>query len=77
MFPREPVAKKANRLIRPLPDRARDDCPARGVKARRALRWRTMVAYHEEVGLFPKIAGENLFRNKIPEALEADRHCKG
>jgi hypothetical protein len=77
MFPREPVAKRADRLIRPLPDRAHDNRSARGVKARRALRWRAMVAFHEEVGLFPKIAGENLFRNKIPEVLEADRHCKG
>jgi hypothetical protein len=32
-----------------------------------------MVAFHEEVGLFPKIAGENLLRNKILKFLEADK----
>ena len=31
--------------------RSHDDCPARGVKARRALRGRTMVAFHEK-GVF-------------------------
>src|SRR4029453_1904027 len=29
--------------------RPSDDCPAHGVKALRALRWRTMVAFHEKV----------------------------
>jgi hypothetical protein len=37
------------RLIRQLPDRPHDDHPARGVKARRALRQRTVVAFHEEI----------------------------
>ena len=47
--------------------RAHDDRPARGVKARRALHWRTIVAFHEEVGLSSTIAGKSTFRNKIPE----------
>ena len=37
------------RLIRQLPDRPHDDRPARGVKTRRALRQRTVVAFHEEM----------------------------
>jgi hypothetical protein len=32
--------------------RPSDDCPAHDVKALRALRWRTMVAFHEKVSLF-------------------------
>jgi hypothetical protein len=57
--------------------RAHDNPPSRGVKARRALRWRTMVAFHEELDLLPTIAGENTFRNKIPETLEPHRLCNG
>ena len=37
------------RQIRQLPDRPHDDRPARGVKTRRALRQRTVVAFHEEM----------------------------
>jgi hypothetical protein len=47
------------------------------VKARRALRWRTMVAFHEKVGLFTTIAGESIFRNKIPETPQPCRLCNG
>ena len=57
--------------------RPHDDRPARGVKARRALRRRTMVAFHEELGLSPTIAGESMFRNKIPETLQPRRLCNG
>jgi hypothetical protein len=32
--------------------RPRDDRPAGGVKARRALHWRTMVAFHKKVSLY-------------------------
>jgi hypothetical protein len=81
MLPREPVAKRANRLIRPLPDRPHDDRPACGVKARRALHWRTVVAFHKEVSLLPTIAVEYVFRNKIlrrcsPEGLIPDYDCE-
>ena len=31
--------------------RLHDNRPARGVKARHALHWRTMVTFHKEVGL--------------------------
>jgi hypothetical protein len=54
-----------------------DGRPARRVKARRALRWRTMVAFHEELGVSPTIAGESVFRNKFPETLEPHRLCNG
>jgi hypothetical protein len=33
--------------------RPHDDCPARGVKARRAICWQTVVAFHGELG-FPQ-----------------------
>jgi hypothetical protein len=69
--------KRVNRLIRQPPDRADDDRPARGVKARRALHWRTIVAFHEELDLLPKVAGKSMFRNKIPETLVPDRLCNG
>jgi len=36
-----------------------------------------MVAFHEELGLLPTIAGESMFRNKIPETLEPHRLCIG
>jgi hypothetical protein len=45
--------------------RLHDDRPARGVKARRALR-RTMVAFHKELRVSLTIANEVTFRNKIP-----------
>jgi hypothetical protein len=45
--------------------RPHDDRPAGGVKARRALHWRTMVAFHKKVSLLPTIVGESVFRNKI------------
>jgi hypothetical protein len=32
--------------------RHHDDRPARGVKARRALRWRIMVPFHDEFSAF-------------------------
>ena len=64
-------------LLRLTSRRLHDDRPARGVKARRALHWRNMVAFHEEVGLLPTIAGETMFRNKIPETLEPRRLCNG
>ena len=57
--------------------RPHDDRPARGVKARRAFHWRTMVAFHEEVGLLPTVAGKSIFRNKIPETPEPCRLCNG
>ena len=54
-----------------------DDRPARSVKTRRALRWRTMVAFHEEVGLLRTIAGESVFRNKISGTEGRSRNpCK-
>ena len=57
--------------------RPHDDRPARGVKARRALHWRTIFAFHEEVGLLSTIAGKNMFWNKIPETLEPHCLCNG
>jgi hypothetical protein len=48
--------------------RPHDDRPVRGVKARRALRWRTMVAFHKELRVSLTIADEVMFRNKIPTA---------
>jgi hypothetical protein len=57
--------------------RPHDHRPARGVKARRALRGRTMVAFHEELGLLPTIAGKSIFRNKIPETPQPHRLCNG
>src|SRR5271165_5543197 len=47
-----------------------DDRPARGVKARRALRRRTMVAFHKEFRVSPTIAGQSMFTNKITETLK-------
>ncbi len=35
----------------------------RGMKAHRALHWRNMVAFHEEMGLLATIPGETVFRN--------------
>ena len=69
--------KRASRLIRQLPDRFHDNRPARGVKARRALRPGTMVAFHEEVDLLPTIIAEIVFRNKIPETPQRRRLCNG
>jgi hypothetical protein len=45
--------------------RPHDDRPTRGMKARRALRWRTMVAFHKEFRVSPTITAEITFRNKI------------
>jgi hypothetical protein len=44
-----------------------DHRPKRLVKPRRALDCRTMLAFHEELGLLPRVAGKNKLRNKIPE----------
>jgi hypothetical protein len=55
--------------------RPHDDRPARGVKARRALRRRTMVAFHKEFRVSPTIAGESMYRNKIPETLKSPCLC--
>jgi hypothetical protein len=46
--------------------RPHDDRPVRGVKARRALRRGTMVAFHKELRVSLTIADEVTFRNKIP-----------
>jgi hypothetical protein len=35
--------------------RRHDDRPARGVKARRDHRWRTMVAFHSEFSMFNQL----------------------
>jgi hypothetical protein len=45
--------------------RPHDHRPARGVKARRALRGRTVVAFHEELDLLPTIAGETSLGTKF------------
>src|SRR5271165_936234 len=55
--------------------RPHDDRPARGVKARRVLRRRTMVAFHNECRVSPTITGESRFRNKIPETLKPGCLC--
>ena len=39
--------------------RLHDDRPARGVKARRALRWRTLVAFHKYFRVFINFSGSN------------------
>jgi hypothetical protein len=57
--------------------RPHDDRPARGVKARRALRRRTMVAFHKEFRVSPTLAGESVFRNRIPETLKPGCLCNG
>jgi len=57
--------------------RSHDDRPARGVKARRTLRLRTMVAFHKEFRVSPTIAGEIAFRNKIPETRRPGCLCNG
>ena len=36
-----------------------------------------MVAFHEGMGLSSTIAGESLFRNRIPETPQARRLCNG
>ena len=64
-------------LVRLTSRRLHDDRAARGMKAHRALHWRNMVAFHEEIGLLPTIPGETVFRNKIPETLEPRRLCNG
>ena len=51
--------------------RPQDDRPARGVQARRALHWRTVVAFHKDVSLLPTITGESLVRNKILKLCNA------
>jgi hypothetical protein len=45
--------------------RSHEDPPARGVKACRAPRRRTMVAFHNEFCVLPTITAEIMFRNKI------------
>src|SRR6478736_1278349 len=55
--------------------RPHDDRPARGVKARRALRWRVMVAFHKDFRVSSTVADEITFRNKIPETLKPARLC--
>jgi hypothetical protein len=49
-IPIEPaqLSQSSRRSLRLALGCAHDDRPARGVKARRALHWRTMVAFHEE-----------------------------
>jgi hypothetical protein len=56
--------------------RPHDDRPARGVKARRALRRETMVAFHKEFRVSSTITGKSMFRNKIPETLKPGCLCK-
>jgi hypothetical protein len=45
--------------------RPHDDCPARGVKARRPLRRRTMVAFHKEFRVSPTIAVKRCLGTKF------------
>ena len=52
---------------RPTMRRSHDDRPARDVKACRAPVWRTVVAFHNEFRVSPKIAAGIMFRNKISE----------
>jgi len=47
------------------------------VKAHRALLWRTVVAFHEEIGLLPTIVAKSVFTNKISAALESNRPYQG
>jgi hypothetical protein len=49
--------------------RPHHDRPVGGVKTFRALRWRTMVAFHKELRVSPTITAKSMFRNKIPETL--------
>jgi hypothetical protein len=51
--------------LRPTLRRPPDDRPPHGVKARRALRWWTMVAFHKEYRVSLTIAVGITFRNKI------------
>jgi len=57
--------------------RPQHDRPACGVKARRAFRWRTMVAFHKEFRVSPRLAVESMLRNKIPETLKLGCLCNG
>ena len=56
-------------------------CSVKLITATRAdasvLHCRTMVAFHEGMGLSSTIAGESLFRNRIPETPQARRLCNG
>jgi hypothetical protein len=47
------------------------------VKARSALRQRTMVLFHKDFRLSPILAGQITFRNKIPETLKPACLCNG
>jgi hypothetical protein len=57
--------------------RVHDDRPARGVKARRTFRRRTMLAFHDKSPCFRILADQITFRNKIPETLEPGCLCNG